>query len=159
MLSKDQFAEMNARLEEIENREGVLMQSLRDRLTSVDRKLLDNVRNLTTEHETRRTVILTELQTLAERIGAFPVTGDPVHIIECEPIDAPRYVPQTPPQPQTPQRPVAPNLPETAPVSNGGDWRKAAEKIRDDFEGRMNDIKAANSVIRSREAVHPEQLI
>ena len=64
--------EMRARLTQIADSEQALVRALGEALSLVDQKLLQDVRNLTTEHEARRTAILYELQGLASRIGAFP---------------------------------------------------------------------------------------
>jgi|SRR5215467_9008421 len=64
--------EMRARLTQIADSEQALVRALGEALSLVDQKLLQDVRNLTTEHEARRAAILYELQGLASRIGAFP---------------------------------------------------------------------------------------
>jgi hypothetical protein len=68
--------EMRARLTQIADSEQALVRALGEALSLVDQKLLQDVRNLTTEHEARRAAILYELQGLASRIGAFP-TAEP----------------------------------------------------------------------------------
>ena len=82
--SATQIELMQQRLETIAAREQALINALNDALMSADRKLLDEVRSVTAEHEARRTLILSELQTLADRIGAFPITAQPVDAIEHE---------------------------------------------------------------------------
>ena len=64
--------EMRARLNQITDTEQALVRALGEALSRVDHKLLQDVRNITTDHESRRGAILHELQTLASRIGAFP---------------------------------------------------------------------------------------
>jgi hypothetical protein len=64
--------EMHVRLNEISASEQALLRALRDALNRVDDKLMQDVRNITAEHETRRRAVLGELQGLAARIGAFP---------------------------------------------------------------------------------------
>jgi hypothetical protein len=63
--------ELRQQLDTIVDTEQTLVASLRDALDRFDQKLLQDVRNITVEHETRRGAILSELQTLASRIGAF----------------------------------------------------------------------------------------
>jgi hypothetical protein len=65
--------ELRQQLDTIVDTEQTLVASLRDALDRFDQKLLQDVRNITVEHETRRGTILSELQTLASRIGAFQV--------------------------------------------------------------------------------------
>ena len=64
--------EMHVRLNEISASEQTLMRTLRDALNRVDDKLMQDVRTMTAEHEARRSGVLSELQSLAARIGAFP---------------------------------------------------------------------------------------
>jgi hypothetical protein len=65
--------EMHVRLNEISASEQTLLRTLRDALNRVDDKLMQDVRTMTAEHETRRSGVLSELQSFAARIGAFPV--------------------------------------------------------------------------------------
>lgn len=139
MISKDQFAEMNARLEEIEKREQVLVQALRERIENVDQKLLDDVRSLSSDHENRRTLIMSELQTLAERIGAFPNSGPSVETIDAHPIDMPRFVPQAEPlhnqeHPALRAAPQSDHIPQVAapgqPVHREPPWPETPEPER-----------------------------
>ena len=64
--------EMHVRLNEISTSEQALLRALRDALNRVDDKLMQDVRHISAEHETRRRAVLGELQDLATRIGAFP---------------------------------------------------------------------------------------
>ncbi len=64
--------EMHVRLNEISTSEQALLRALRDALNRVDDKLLQDVRNITVEHESRRRVVLGELHGLAARIGSLP---------------------------------------------------------------------------------------
>jgi hypothetical protein len=70
----DEFRE---RLTTVADAEQKLVSSLRDALNRYDQKLLHDVRSITAEHESRRSVILNELQGLASRMGAFPVPREP----------------------------------------------------------------------------------
>jgi hypothetical protein len=69
--------EMHVRLNEISASEQALLRALRDALNRVDDKLMQDVRNITAEHETRRRAVLGELQSLATRLGAFPAPREP----------------------------------------------------------------------------------
>jgi len=69
--------EMHVRLNEISTSEQALLRALRGALNRVDDKLMQDVRNITAEHETRRLAVLGELQSLAARIGAFPASREP----------------------------------------------------------------------------------
>ena len=79
---------MQRRIEQMAAREEKLITALDEALSSADRKLLDDVRTLTLEHEARRTIILNELQSLATRVGAFPASAKPVETIEYEAVAA-----------------------------------------------------------------------
>jgi hypothetical protein len=68
----DEFRE---RLTTVADTEHKLVAQLREALNRYDQKLLQDVRSITAEHETRRGVILSELQSLAQRMGAFPVAA------------------------------------------------------------------------------------
>src|SRR5262249_41127756 len=64
--------EMRAKIGQIAGAEEELMGSLREVLSRVDDKLLQDVRTITTDHEARRGHSLRELRHLASRIGTFP---------------------------------------------------------------------------------------
>jgi hypothetical protein len=68
----DQIEEMRARMIDWAKSEVGLINTLGHSLTEADNKLLDSVRNLSTEHEARRAEISKELQTLAARLGVLP---------------------------------------------------------------------------------------
>ncbi len=70
--------EMAARLKQIAEAEQTLVRALGEALNSVDHKLLQDVRGIATEHESRRRTILHELQGLANRIGTFPASRETV---------------------------------------------------------------------------------
>src|SRR5580765_454818 len=74
--------EMDARLSQIADAENELVRALGDALSRVDQKLLQDVRKITNEHESRRGAILHELQGLATRIGAFPAAREPIQSVE-----------------------------------------------------------------------------
>jgi hypothetical protein len=110
--------QMRARLEEITSTEHDLVRALAEALSRVDQKLLQDVRNMSTEHDSRRGSILNELEGLASRLGAFPAV-----------------------------RQVAPGLPfadaaattithanGNHPSYGGADWRQAASNIEDELD-------------------------
>ena len=68
--------ELRERLNTIADGEQKLVSSLREALNRFDQKLLQDVRSITPEHESRRGAILNELQGLASRMGAFPPPRD-----------------------------------------------------------------------------------
>ena len=68
--------ELRERLNTIADGEQKLVSSLREALNRFDQKLLQDVRSITAEHESRRGAILNELQGLASRMGAFPPPRD-----------------------------------------------------------------------------------
>ena len=118
--SENQIEKMHARLEKMAAREQLLISALNEALSAADRKLLDEVRGVTADHEARRAIIMSELQTLAERVGAFPVSEMAIETIEYE-------------APATAQPIGELTAPEEAPAQ-GGDWRKAAKKITDGLD-------------------------
>ncbi len=138
--SKDHIQEMQARLTSIANQEQLLIEALGEALSLADKKLLDDVRSLTIEHETRRGVILSELQNLSSRIGAFPISGDcPETIVQEDQghLDLPYYeTGETPPLAEEPAEP------EEVEPPRGGDWRQAAMNIRDEIGFQLNGKKA-----------------
>jgi hypothetical protein len=106
--------EMRARLKQITDAEQTLVRAMGDALQLVDERLLQDVRNIRTDHEVRRGAILQELQGLASRIGAFPVAPG----LERE--ATPRSITAT----KANRDPIAHG-------SNGGDWR---HNITDDLD-------------------------
>ncbi|MCH9807636.1 MAG: hypothetical protein K0U74_07890 [Alphaproteobacteria bacterium] len=137
--SKAHIEDMQAKLASIANNEQLLINALGEALCIADKKLLDDVRSLTIEHETRRGVILSELQNLASRIGAFPTNEDgPETIVQEANLDLPYYEPGGNPPAQVPG--VADlDVDEPKP---GGDWRQAAKNIRDELGLALNAKKA-----------------
>ena len=73
------LAEMHRRLAENAQEEQALVRALNAALNHVDEKLLAEIRQVTAQHEVRRTVIMNELQLLASRLCALPApTSEPV---------------------------------------------------------------------------------
>ena len=140
--------EMRARLTQIADSEQALVRALGEALSLVDQKLLQDVRNLTTEHEARRAAILYELQGLASRIGAFP-TAEPVPGLDYA---DPAVVAIGASHTGMAQNGIAQNgvtqngLPATMngnprPFSRG-DWRQAASNIEDGLDVYFQDRAA-----------------
>ena len=122
--SKTHIEDMQKRVDEIAKREQLLIATLNQALAEADRRLLDEVRTVTIEHEARRTIILTELQSLAARIGAFPISGHTVpEQIGFEEAD----LAVSPPDNTAPKTTDEPSSPK------GADWRKATQNIPPDY--------------------------
>jgi hypothetical protein len=114
----DEFRE---RLTTIADTEHKLVTQLRDALNRYDQKLLQDVRNITAEHESRRGVILSELQGLAQRMGAFPVPRDTrLGVSDAAPGDGRVALPQN-----GRLRPVE---------GGGGAWREATDKLQSEID-------------------------
>jgi hypothetical protein len=111
--------ELRDRLTTVADTEHKLVSSLREALNRFDQKLLQDVRAITAEHETRRSVILNELQTLASRMGAFPAPRDP-RLAGNEP---------APPDGRT-------ALPANGRLRavEGGAWREATDKLQTELD-------------------------
>jgi hypothetical protein len=110
--------EMRERLNQITDTEQALVRALAEALSRVDHKLLQDVRNITTDHESRRGAILHELQTLANRIGAFP---GPREALPGLPFGEPAA------------RPIAAANGNQNPITRG-DWRQAANNIEGELD-------------------------
>jgi len=123
--SENHIEQMHLRLQKMAEREQLLIGALNDALSRADRKLLDDVRSVTADHEARRAIIMTELQTLAERIGVFPSSDVAIDTIEYEPAGAV-------------SEPVADDLNDLEAPARGGDWRKAAKKITDGLDFHLS---------------------
>lgn len=113
------LAEMHRRLAENTQEEQALVRALNSALNHVDEKLLTEIRHVTAQHEARRAVIMNELQLLASRLCAFPVTqAEPMAAIEDESFESP--------QNGNGHRNGATHAP--------GNWRIAAQNIQDDLD-------------------------
>jgi len=132
--AKEHIDAIEARLTCIASQEQRLVTALGEALLRADQKLLDDVRSIAFEHEARRTAILLELQGLAARIGAFPKSEDPAVIEADDTMDLTYYEPS----------PVQDMPCGCENSSAGGDWRKAAEKIREEFEHRLGRQRLAS---------------
>ena len=112
----DLVEDMRARLDAVSGAEQALVRALAEALARVDQKLLHDVRSITTDHEARRGAILTELQGLAARMGAFPTPRESLAGIAYGHA----------------ARPLASN--DVEPAFGRGDWREAASNIAQELE-------------------------
>ena len=137
--------EMGARLSQIADAENELVRALAQALSRVDQRLLQDVRKITTEHESRRGAILHELQGLATRIGAFPVARQPTSSVEyAEPV--PRPITAANGVPGANAIPTANGVAgangHVGPFSRG-DWRHAASNIEDELDDLFKQRRVA----------------
>lgn len=115
------LAEMHRRLAENTQEEQALIRALDAALNHVDEKLLSEIRMVTAHHEARRSLIMTELQQLAGRLCAIPLTSsEPLTAIETD----------VRPMPITSHTNGHTNGATHAP----GNWRIAAQNIQDDLD-------------------------
>jgi len=136
--------EMGAKIAHIKATEQQLLRALGEALSRVDQRLLQNVREITSEHGARRGAMLHELQCLAARIGSFPTSRRPMTGIECaaptaRPIEsangpAPNGIPAV-------DGLDAANRHET--FLQCGDWRQAVSNIQDERDGHFKDRATA----------------
>jgi hypothetical protein len=119
--------ELRDRLNSIADQEQKLVSSLRDALTRFDQKLLQDVRSIAAEHETRRSVILGELQGLASRMGAFPPPKADVR---------PSLNSEARPAVNGAAAESGPALPGAARLRavDGGAWRDATDKLQTELD-------------------------
>ncbi len=131
-----QIDEMRARLTENAHNEQLLLRALADALGEVDQKLLNEVRQVTAEHEARRSDILGELQVLASRLCVFPkpLIADPTRAHgqitsqHTKPTEAPQAANQGATQ-------VVSMTPRPGKVRHApGDWRQAASNIDEELD-------------------------
>jgi hypothetical protein len=136
--------EMGAKIAHIKDTEQQLLRALGEALNRVDQRLLQNVREITSEHGARRGAMLHELQCLAARIGSFPTSRRPIPGIECA---------EPAPRPIASANGPAPNgIPavDGRNAANGhemflqrGDWRQAVSNIQDERDGYFKDRATA----------------
>ena len=110
--------ELRERLNTIADGEQKLVSSLREALNRFDQKLLQDVRSITAEHESRRGAILNELQGLASRMGAFPPPPRDVRLGA------------------TSAEGASPSLPPNGRLRavEGGAWREATDKLQTELD-------------------------
>lgn len=139
---KEHTEALRSQVNNIATREQKLISALSEALSRADQKLLDDVRSVTIEHETRRAIILSEIHTLAARIGAFPATEEQPRIIEEEALDLPFFG-------DGENASHAHNGSQNGSVAltesekKGGDWRQAAKNITEDLGFLVNGTEAA----------------
>ena len=141
--SESRIEEMQRKLEQMAAREQALMTALNEALVEADRRLLDEVRSITLEHEARRVHIFSELQSLAERIGAFPASAKAIETVEYQALDQPAS-----PVARTHAAQTHAAHADDAPPT-GGDWRKATEKIARELDFRLNGAKSQRNATTS----------
>lgn len=111
------LAEMHRRLAETTQEEQALIRALDAALNHVDDKLLSEIRQVTAHHEARRAMIMGELQQLAGRLCAIPVSAsEPLTAIESD------------------VRPMPINGHTNGTTHAPGNWRIAAQNIQDDLD-------------------------
>jgi small-conductance mechanosensitive channel len=120
--------ELRQQLNSAREGEQELVASLREALDQYDQRLLQDVRSLAAEHEARRGAILTELQTLARRMGAFPAPREP-HLELTDATPPPRATP-----PALPRSALAGNGSKLQAVE-GGAWREATQRLQSELDG------------------------
>ncbi len=128
--------EMRVRLSETANTERSLVQSLSDALNRLDQDILQSVRNIAADHETRRDAILDELQALAGSIGMFRPQHQPAPL---ESVATPR--------PLARPQPTAVAMPEQIDYGHQygpADWRQATKNmnLQDDLESLLNGLNS-----------------
>jgi hypothetical protein len=138
--------EMGARLSQIADAENELVRALAEALSRVDQRLLQDVRKITTEHESRRGTILNELQGLATRIGAFPTARQPMPGVEyVKP--AARSITAANSAPEANAFLTANGLGgangQARPFSRG-DWRQAASNIENELDSFFKERAAVS---------------
>ena len=122
----EQIEEMRSRMNALAAGEQGLVTALGEALARADQKLLQDVRSVAADHQARRGAILSELQSLAARMGALP---------------------RPPQEPYAALMETPVNLPprEIAPLARGGgDWRQAAAQIEEVVSYHLKDRTAAN---------------
>ncbi|MBL8846140.1 MAG: hypothetical protein JNN24_10260 [Hyphomicrobium zavarzinii] len=118
----EKLAEMHRRLAENTQEEQALVRALNAALNHVDEKLLSEIRHVTAQHEARRAVIMNELQLLATRLCAFPVTAaEPMAAIEDD-----THAARAAANGHAHRNGAATHAP--------GNWRIAAQNIQDDLD-------------------------
>jgi hypothetical protein len=124
-----EIEELSTRLTENAAGEQALLRALSEALERVDRKLIDEVRQVTAGHAARRVAILAELQVLAERLCTFPAPGARAPVAANDELLADASAPAGPARINAPHAP--------------GDWRRAASNIDDGLDLYREDIRRA----------------
>jgi hypothetical protein len=143
-----QIEEMRTRMNELAAGEQELVRALGEALSRTDQKLLEDVRTAAADHEARRGAILTELQSLAARMGALPRPREPYALTEAtqravRPGGADGALPR-PEEPYDALTAAALDLPEMPKLARRGDWRQAAANIEDAVNNHLMGRASAN---------------
>jgi hypothetical protein len=110
--------EMGAILTHTTKHEQSLVKALGDALRQVDHQLVEEIRNLNTQHQARRAEIFLELQALACSIGLFPTAQEIPHVPPANEVNAQgQFIPV-------------------------GDWRQAAQNInyQDELDFHLKNV-------------------
>jgi hypothetical protein len=140
--SENQIELMQQQLELMAAREKVLMAALSEALADADRRLLDDVRSISQEHEARRAHIYSEMQLLADRIGSFPLPAKPVEGVTYKSLELPAVT-------ASKTNKVPDDSEALGEQPKGGDWRKATEKIAQELSLHLNNTKANRAAASS----------
>ena len=136
--------EVGAKIANLKDTEEELVRALGKALNRVDQRLLQNVREITSEHETRRGAMLHELQCLAARIGSFPTSRRPMSGIEyAEPAAPPIEAANGPAPNGTPAVDGLDVADGHETLLQCGDWRQAVCNIQDELDVYCKDRAAA----------------
>lgn len=141
-----QIEEMRARLNENAKAEQSLLRALSEALGQVDQQLLDEVRQVTAEHEARRADILGELHVLASRLCVFPkpLQGDLAKPHE-QVTSLHTQAGETPPRSTDEASAVLPLKPRGGKARHApGDWRQAASNIDDELDFYLDARAGSN---------------
>ena len=124
----DQIQDMQRRLMGNALDEQAFVTAMGDALNEVDQHLLNEVRRLGDEHESRRGVILRELQDLAGRLCLLPGRTAQVHAAAIDHRELESQLNRLPVAESfaNPRAPVETHAP--------GDWRKATSAIEEDLD-------------------------
>src|SRR5262245_44203093 len=114
----ENLEQMLARLADNSKTELELVRALADAIRRVDEHMLREVRSVALQHEMRREAIFSELQDIASRLCALPARSV-MTAIEQQPH----------------QHQAAADAPA---LSQGADWRQAAQNIHDEFDFAFN---------------------
>ena len=136
--------EMGAKITHLKDTEQELVRALGEALNRVDQRLLQNVREITSEHEARRGAMLHELQCLAAQIGSFPTSRKPMSGIEyAEPAAPPIEAANGPAPNGTPAVVGFDTADGHETFLQRGNWRQAVSNIQNELDGYCKDRAAA----------------
>jgi type II secretory pathway component HofQ len=141
-----QIEEMRTRMNELAAGEQELVRALGEALSRTDQKLLEDVRTAAADHEARRGAILTELQSLAARMGALPRPREPYAALTEAPQRAVRLggADGALPRPEEPYDALTAAALELPKLARRGDWRQAAANIEDAGNNHLMGRASAN---------------